>query len=199
MQGRVWSGSARATSCCCANGEDLEAAMRVLVTWDPSAGGTEGSARVLGHALRGAVAAAGCAPSGAGGAGSLQAGGEGLGARGLVVAAGAGTQTGGQRASERGAVAMVQDFGSHLQVTPHLHVLVAEAVWDAGGASRLRPKPLAEILKGPRFQGTSAARRRHRRRRSPRRRERTPATARPAGARGAAGEPGRARRAAETA
>ena len=42
---------------------------------------------------------------------------------------------------EGGAVAMVQYFGSHLQVTPHLHVLVAEAVWDVGGRQVVVPPP----------------------------------------------------------
>jgi len=40
----------------------------------------------------------------------------------------------GQRAGlHGGAVAMVQYFGSRLQLTPHLHVLVPEAAWDEEG------------------------------------------------------------------
>jgi len=42
---------------------------------------------------------------------------------------------------EGGAVAMTQWFGSALQLTPHLHVLVPEAVWDATGEVTLLPPP----------------------------------------------------------
>lgn len=44
-----------------------------------------------------------------------------------------------------GAVAMTQWFGSSLQLTPHLHVLVPEAVWDAQtGAVTPLPPPTDE-------------------------------------------------------
>jgi hypothetical protein len=41
-----------------------------------------------------------------------------------------------------GAVAFVQRFGSALQLTPHLHVLVPEAVFEEVGESALRLHPL---------------------------------------------------------
>jgi hypothetical protein len=48
----------------------------------------------------------------------------------------------GQRAGLRGgAVAMAQYFGSRLQLTPHLHVLVPEAVWDEEGRVVEVPAP----------------------------------------------------------
>jgi hypothetical protein len=40
-----------------------------------------------------------------------------------------------------GAVAFVQYFGSALQLTPHLHVLVPEAQWDSGGLRTALPGP----------------------------------------------------------
>jgi hypothetical protein len=48
-----------------------------------------------------------------------------------------------------GAVAMTQWFGSALQLTPHLHVLVPEAVWDAktGEVSLLQPPSDEEVEK----------------------------------------------------
>jgi hypothetical protein len=46
-----------------------------------------------------------------------------------------------------GAVAMTQWFGSALQLTPHLHVLVPEAVWDATGTVTALPPPSDEEVR----------------------------------------------------
>ena len=43
-----------------------------------------------------------------------------------------------------GAVAFVQRFGSALQLTPHFHVLVPEAVFEEGGGEEAEPAPAAD-------------------------------------------------------
>ena len=59
-----------------------------------------------------------------------------------------GAEARGEREASWGAVAFTQYFGSALQMTPHLHLLVPEGLWDAEARFVALPAPEADEVGG---------------------------------------------------